>query len=396
MTDAILVVNAGSSSVKFALYRDQGEDLAVVYRGLAEGIGEGVGDTPEIAIKDTDGETVFSRTLDGGSDQQAALKVILDWLRGELRDHRLIAAGHRVVHGGPDYHRPMLVDDATLDKLRGFIPLAPLHQPHNLRALEAVRTLMPDLPQIACFDTAFHRDQPKVAQRFALPYEYEDKGVLRYGFHGLSYDYIASVLPDIDPRAAEGRCIVAHLGNGASMCAIQAGRSVASSMGFTALDGLPMGKRCGQLDPGVVLYLMQSEGMDADAIEDLLYRRSGLYGMSGYSSDMRALLEAEPGNPRVAAALETYVYRCVREIGSLAAAMGGLGALVFTAGVGENAAPVRARICEQLAWLGGVLDTEANAAGGPNIAASASRIGLWVVPTNEEWVIARAARGLVA
>ncbi len=287
----------------------------------------------------------------------------------------------------------MLVNAEVLAALQALIPLVPLHQPHNLAAIEAVARHAPQLPQVACFDTAFHRSQPAVAQAFALPRRYAEEGVHRYGFHGLSYEYVAAALPAIDPRAAAGRTIVAHLGNGASMCALQGGRSVATTMGFSALDGLPMGTRCGALDPGLLLYLMDRHGLGARALEKLLYRESGLLGVSGISSDMRALL-ASP-DPHAAEAIDLFVYRIGRELGSLAAALGGLDALVFTGGIGENAAAIRARVCRGAAWLGLDLDEAANEAGGPRISAAGSRAAAWVVPTNEELMIARHTQRLL-
>jgi len=292
-----------------------------------------------------------------------------------------------VVHGGEAFAAPVRLDDAVLAALDALVPLAPLHQPHNLVPIRALAARRPDLIQVACFDTAFHRTIPEVAQSFALPAAVTDKGVRRYGFHGLSYAYIASVLPAVDPRAAAGRTVVLHLGGGASMGALHRGRSVASTMGFTALDGLPMGTRSGQLDPGVVLYLIDELGMDARAIEDLLYRRSGLLGVSGLSSDMRVLLQSDAARARFA--VELFVYRIARELGSLAAALGGLDALVFTAGIGEHAAPVRAAVCRAAAWLGVALDEAANAAHGPRISTAESRTAAWVIPTDEELMIAR-------
>jgi acetate kinase len=279
------------------------------------------------------------------------------------------------------------VTPAVLDELEKLVPLAPLHQPHNLRPIRIIARIRPDIPQVACFDTAFHRSAPEVAQAYALPSSITDRGVRRYGFHGLSYEYIASVLPQIAPAAAAGRTVVAHLGNGASMCAMVGGKSVASTMGFTAVDGLPMGTRCGSLDPGVILYLMDELGMDARAIEDLIYKRSGLLGVSGISSDMRALLASDdPGAHR---AVDLFTYRLGRELGSLAAAAKGIDALVFTAGIGEHASAIRERVCRDAAWLGIELDPAANEAGGPRISAATSKVSVWAVPTNEELMIAR-------
>jgi acetate kinase len=282
------------------------------------------------------------------------------------------------------------MDRAVVQELEQFIPLAPLHQPHNLTPIRLMLERQPGLPQVACFDTAFHRAQPELAQMFALPRELHDEGVRRYGFHGLSYEYIASMLPQLDPAAAAGRSVVLHLGNGASMCALAAGKSIASTMGFTAVDGLPMGTRCGALDPGVVLYLMDQRGMDARAIEKLIYNQSGLLGVSGVSSDMRTLLASD--EPRAALAVDLFVYRIARELGSLAAALGGLDAIVFTGGIGENSAEIRERVCRSATWLGVQLDAAANRTGGPRISAADSRAAAWVLPTNEELMIARHTR----
>ena len=389
MSDAILVLNAGSSSIKFSLF----EELTLVAGGQAEAIQT----KPRFVARDAAGNKVAEKQwpADTKLGHEGALAHIVDWLKAAHgKDHRLAAVGHRVVHGGADYAAPVRVDAAILAKLERFIPLAPLHQPHNLAPIRALLERSPDLPQVACFDTAMHRSNPPVAQMFALPMELTDAGVRRYGFHGLSYEYIASVLPQMDARAARGRTVVLHLGNGASMCALQAGRSVASTMGFTAVDGLPMGTRCGALDPGVILYLMDARGMDARAVEKLIYQQSGLLGVSGVSSDMRALLESAA--PRARLAVELFVYRIGRELGSLAAALGGLDALVFTAGIGERAAAIRERICRQASWLGVELDPKANAADGPRISSASSRVAAWVIPTNEELMIARHTRELVS
>jgi acetate kinase len=297
------------------------------------------------------------------------------------------------VHGGVEYAAPVRLTAEIVKDLEQFIPLAPLHQPHNLTPIRLLLANRPDLPQVACFDTAFHRHQPEVAQAFALPPEITRRGVRRYGFHGLSYEYIASVLPQFDSRAAQGRTVVLHLGNGASMCAIQGGNSVSSTMGFTAVDGLPMGTRCGNLDPGVVLYLIDELKMDTRAIEKLLYQQSGLLGVSGVSSDMRSLLDSS--EPKAKFAVDLFVYRIGRELGSLAAALGGLDALVFTGGIGEHAVPIRERVCKAAAWLGVDLDSLANAAAGPRISTAGSRISVWVIPTNEELMIARHTRSIL-
>jgi len=388
MADAIAVLNAGSSSIKFSLFAQTGADLALVVRGQAEGIHT----APRFVAKNPAGETLSTHTWDEGTrlGHDGALEHIVAFVRDQLQGQGLAGIGHRVVHGGLAYAQPVRVDLKVLDDLAQFVPLAPLHQPHNLTPIRLLLERRPELPQVACFDTAFHRGQPELAQMFALPKELHDAGVRRYGFHGLSYEYIASVLPQLDPAAAKGRTVVLHLGNGASMCALSAGRSVASTMGFTAVDGLPMGTRCGAIDPGVILYLMDQRGMDARAIEKLIYNQSGLLGVSGVSSDMRTLLAS--AEPRARLAVDLYVYRIGRELGSLAAALGGLDALVFTGGIGENSAEIRARVCRDAAWLGVVLDEQANQGGGPRIGTAAGKTAAWVVPTNEELMIARHTR----
>jgi len=323
-----------------------------------------------------------------------ALDHLLGFLKDQLDGHRLLGVGHRVVHGGSEYSQPVRVDAAILGRLETFVPLAPLHQPHNLAPIRALAARLPDLPQVACFDTAFHRTNPPLAQMFALPPEYAEAGVRRYGFHGLSYEYIAAALPALDAKAAAGRTLVLHLGNGSSMCAIRDGHSVASTMGFTAVEGLPMGTRCGSMDPGVMLYLMDERRMDARAIEKLIYQQSGLLGISGISSDMRTLLASD--EPRARLAVDYFVYRISRELGSLAGALGGLDAIVFTAGIGEKAVAIRERVCRDAAWLGVEFDAQANAAHGPRISTAASRVSAWVIPTNEELMIARHTRRVLA
>jgi acetate kinase len=322
-----------------------------------------------------------------------ALQRIADLLRARFRGAVLAGVGHRVVHGGPDYSEPLLITPEAMNRLAAFVPLAPLHQPHNLAAIRAVQEVQPDLPQVACFDTAFHRTQETVAQFYGLPYEYYERGIRRYGFHGLSYEYIAAILPTVAPEIAAGRVVVAHLGSGASMCALHNRRSVGSSMGFTALDGLMMGTRPGNMDPGIVLYLLQQEGLSAKQIEDLLYKRSGLLGLSGIGNDMRVLLASEA--PRARLAIDHFVYRINRELGALAAVLGGLDALVFTAGIGENSTQIRQLVCEQARWLGIDLDRTANDQGGARISSVASKVSAWVVPTNEELMIARHTRTLL-
>jgi acetate kinase len=392
MADAILVLNAGSSSLKFSVFLD-GEPPEPLLRGQLEGLLT----QPHFVARDHAGGVIGEKAwaADTRLGHGGAIEFLFSWSRGgALGGHRIVAAGHRVVHGGLKFTQPVRINPQVLAALDGFVPLAPLHQPHNLAAIRAISERVPELPQVACFDTSFHRTQPAVAQAFALPRRYAEEGVLRYGFHGLSYEYIASVLPDTDPRAAAGRTVVAHLGNGASMCAMKGGRSVASTMSFTAVDGLPMGTRCGALDPSVLLYLMDQHRMDARRLEKLIYEESGLLGVSGISSDMRTLL-ASP-DPRAAEALDLFVYRIGRELGSLAAALGGLHALVFTGGIGENAAVIRARVCSDAAWLGVELDEAANDAGGPRISRPESRVTAWVIPTNEELMIAQHARRLLA
>jgi acetate kinase len=384
MARLILVLNAGSSSLKFSAFT-VAPRLQLLLRGQIEGLHT----AGRFVAKNADGVELGSRqwaptTVFG---HEEALAFLADWLRAFGDGHELVGVGHRVVHGGMAYREPVRVDAEVVDALGRLSPLAPLHQPHNLKPISILLASRPGLPQVACFDTAFHRGQSEVAQSFALPPEITERGVRRYGFHGLSYEHIARVLPEHDPRAATGRTVVAHLGNGSSLCAMDAGRSVASTMGFTAVDGLPMGTRCGSLDPGVVLYLMDELQMDTRAIERLLYRESGLLGVSGVSSDMRTLLDSE--DPRARFAVDLYVHRIGREIGSLAAALQGLDALVFTAGIGEHAAWIRERVCREAAWLGVELDPAANRAGGPNIGTPGSRVAVWVLPTDEEGMIAR-------
>jgi acetate kinase len=385
MADSVLVLNAGSSSIKFSVYAVDGDDLSLDSKGQVEGIGT----RPQFTAKDAKGESLRDEAFEiAGSDGHGqALSHLGAWLRERLADDRMLAAGHRVVHGGPDFAAPVAIDDAVLDRLESLVPLAPLHQPHNLAAIRAIRSQMPDLLQVACFDTAFHRNHPELADWFALPRRFYDEGIRRYGFHGLSYEYIAHALRHIAPEIAEGRVVVAHLGSGASMCAIANGRSVDSTMGFTALDGLPMGTRCGALDPGVVLHLVRAHGMDADAIERLLYHDCGLKGVSGISNDMRALLASD--DPHAAQAIDLFVWRICRELGALTAALGGLDGVVFTAGIGERSPDIRARVCDRAAWLGIELDAGANRAGGPRISVAGSKVSVLAIPTDEELMIAR-------
>jgi acetate kinase len=392
MSDAIAVLNAGSSSLKFSLYAQRGDTPALVARGQAEGLHT----SPRFIAKGPDGTVLQEHAWGDGValGHEGALEHLVAFLRGRLKDHRLVGVGHRVVHGGLAYVRPVRVDAAVVATLEQYVPLAPLHQPHNLAPITALLARLPDLPQVACFDTAFHRTQPELAQRFALPRSITERGVQRYGFHGLSYEYIAGVLGEYSAKAARGKTIVLHLGNGASMCAMAHGRSVASTMGFTAADGLPMGTRCGSLDPGVVLYLLDELGMSTRDVEDLIYRRSGLLGVSGISSDMRVLLASD--DPRAREAIGLFVYRIGRELGSLTAALGHLDAIVFTAGIGENSAGLRDRICRDAAWLGVEIDRAANERGEACISTPASRVSAWVIPTNEELMIARHTRDVLA
>jgi acetate kinase len=383
MTEALLVLNSGSSSLKFALFLP-GERLQPLLRGQFEALGTRPRFIAHFASGDVDEQSFPERP---GIGHREAVDFLLSWGRsGRLADHRIVATGHRIVHGGMRFDAPSLITPETLGALDALVPLAPLHQPHGIEVIRCLAELAPELPQVACFDTAFHLQQPAVAQSFALPKRYLQEGVRRYGFHGLSFEYVATVLKGTDPRAHSGRTVIAHLGNGASMCALRGGRSVATTMGFTALDGLPMGTRCGAIDPGVLLYLMDHHGMDARDLEHLLYEESGLLGVSGVSSDMRDLLAS--ADPRAGFAVDLFVYRIGRELGSLASALGGLDALVFTGGIGENAATIRARVCRDAAWLGVELDDAANAGGGPRISRGDGRVSAWVIATNEERMIA--------
>ena len=385
MPDAVLTINAGSSSLKFSLWRVGGDGEPTP--ALAGEI-EGIGTEPHMKAKDAKGqELVDRRWQDAGMDHAAFLGVLGDWLREQLGDARLAGVGHRVVHGGTEFAAPVRIDEAVLARLEKLCALAPLHQPHNLAGIRAVAAAQPDLPQVACFDTAFHRAHPELADWFALPRRFHDDGIRRYGFHGLSYEYIASSLPAIAPELKDARVVVAHLGSGASMCAMQAGRSIDSTMSFTALDGLPMGTRCGALDPGVVLHLMRAYGMDADAIEAMLYHDCGLKGVSGLSNDMRDLLAS--ADPRAAQAVDLFVWHIAKQLGALAAVLGGLDALVFTAGIGERSPAIREKVCARAGWLGIALDDAANRAGGPRISGADSKVAVFAIPTDEEQMIAR-------
>jgi acetate kinase len=381
------VLNAGSSSLKFGIYEGEQQILA--------GQVDGIGVHPSAKAIGANGEVISPPDL--GTKPPSApsevLPAILRWVRERLGERRLAALGHRVVHGGLHHSRPARVTPELLAELEALVPLAPLHEPHNLAPIKMATTLNPEMPQVACFDTAFHRTAPEVEQAFALPYSLFEEGVRRYGFHGLSYEYIASVLPERAPDIANGRVVVAHLGNGCSACALQNRVSIATTMGFTALDGLPMGTRCGELDAGVVLHLIQQKGMSADGLVDLLYRRSGMLGLSGISSDFRELLARD--DPRARFAIDVFCYRVAGHIASLAAALGGLDGIVFTAGVGENAAPVRAAICRAFEWLGLELDEPANNAHEQRITRPNSRVAAYVIKTDENLMIARHARALL-
>jgi acetate kinase len=391
MAETILVVNAGSSSIKFQLFSiGAGDQLQRLLKGQIEGIGV----HPHLAAKGAKGDVLIDKTWPAAEagDVPAALDKVVEFLRAEIGSLPA-AVGHRVVHGGPDYSAPILIDDAVVERLQAFSPLAPLHQPNNLGPIRTLLQRQPQLPQVACFDTAFHRGHPEIADRYALPDEFYQEGVRRYGFHGLSYEYIAGRLPELAPDIAQGRVIVAHLGSGASMCAINAGKSVESTMGFTALDGLPMGTRPGQLDAGIVLYLISEKGMSAKEIERLFYHDSGLKGLSAISNDVRDLLQS--AGPRAKLALDYFVYRISLFTGMLAAAMCGIDGFVFTAGVGENAPTIREAVARRLSWLGLELDAEANAKGAGRISSQRSRIACYVIPTDEELMIARHTLGVL-
>lgn len=394
MSAAILVLNAGSSSLKFSLFlenektenqKNNNASLALLLGGQLEGLYT----APHFKAKDASGAVLAEKYWQPGESlgHDGAITYLTTFLREHAAGHPLRAVGHRVVHGGMHYAAPIKLSNAVADELEKLCPLAPLHQPHNLKPIRLLLESNPALPQVACFDTAFHHAQAEVARAFALPEAITSQGVRRYGFHGLSYEYIASALPQVAPALAEKRVAVLHLGNGASLCGIHDGKSVATTMGFTALDGLVMGSRSGNLDPGVILYLMDELKMDARAIEKLLYQQSGLLGVSGISSDMRELLEST--DAKAMFAVELFVYRIVRELGSIAAAMGGLDALVFTAGIGEHAAAIRERVCNAVSWLGVDMDAEANRNNNRCISTASSRVPVWVIPTNEELMIAR-------
>jgi acetate kinase len=390
--DTILVVNAGSSSVKFQVFAITGKDgLDRLIKGQMDGIGV----RPRLRAYGADGATLVDQSYAPGevSDPRSALETAGAWLR-ETRKLDPVAVGHRIVHGGPDFDRPVLIDTEVLAQLERYVPLAPLHQPNNLAPVRSILASMPNLPQVACFDTSFHRGHSAIADHYAIPERLYAEGVRRYGFHGLSYEYIASRLPQVAPEIAHGRVIVAHLGSGASMCALVGARSVETTMGFTALDGLPMGTRPGQIDPGVVLYLLAEKRMSAGEVQNFLYQDCGLKGLSGISNDVRELEASEEAQARFT--LDYFVYRVSLQAGLLAAAMGGVDAVVFTAGIGENSRTLRARIAERLEWLDARLDPVANAAGATLISSQDSRMGIYVIPTDEELMIARHTVALIS
>jgi acetate kinase len=384
MDDYALVLNAGSSSLKFCVFeRPVGEGWRLEARGQIEGIGT----APSLSVKDAEGRRLAGEELDSVRNGSDALSALASWLRSKYGGSRVLGVGHRVVHGGARFARPTIVTPGVLAELHELVPLAPLHQPYNLAAIEAVSERLPDVPQVACFDTSFHRTHTPVVDLIPLSRDLCKAGLQRYGFHGLSYEYISSVLPGAAPEIANGRVIVAHLGSGASLCALKEGKSVDTTMGFTAMDGLCMGTRPGAIDPGAILFLLQNQGLTPKDVEALLYKKSGLLGISGISNDVRDLLGRS--EPEASLAIDYFVYRAAKEIGALAAVLGGIDGLVFTAGIGENSAEIRRRICEASAWLGIEINEEGNASGGPRITTQRSKVSAWVIPTNEELMIAR-------
>jgi len=395
MTRSILTLNAGSSSLKFSLYGIGTHEVVNELFLLASGHVEALETAPRLSLKNSVGETLEAGELDkteAGAPYRAFSKIIAA-LQAHFKDTEICAVGHRVVHGGSQFHGPIRVDDRSLQVLAELEPLAPLHQPHNLVGIGLARTCFPDALQVACFDTSFHRSHPWVNDTFALPRRYYEQGIRRYGFHGLSYEYVTGRLRDVAPNLADGRVVIAHLGNGASMCAVRDGCSVGSTMGFSALDGLPMGTRCGQIDPGVLIYLMQQAGLTSEQLQDLLYRESGLKGLSGLSSDMRVLEASE--QPAAGEAIDYFVFRAQREIGAMAAVLQGLDGVVFCGGIGENSSLIRERICSGMAWLGLELDVASNTTNGEIISSETSRVKVLVIPTNEELMIARHTQDLL-
>src|SRR5215212_6551656 len=394
MVPVSLVLNAGSSSIKFQIFDAGGvAEPRRIFRGLFEGLRN----SPHFTVRNQTGEIAGEMRWHESESfgHEEALAHLATWIRENRGDYRLEAVGHRVVHGGVSFSTPVLIDPTVLRELEQLVPLAPLHQPHNLAPIRILRERFPDLPQIACFDTAFHRNQPDLAQRFALPRSMTEAGVRRYGFHGLSYAYIASILSHYDAGLASGRVVVAHLGNGASLCALNKGASVATTMGFSALDGLPMGTRCGTIDAGVVFYMLREMKLSPEEAERFLYTKCGLLGVSGISNDMRTLRSLAATDPKARQAIDLFVYRIGREMGSLVAALGGIDALVFTGGIGENDPATRAEVLRSAAWAGFALDEAANAKGGPRIS-DGDGPSAWVIPTDEELMIAREVRDLLS
>ncbi|HEX8956035.1 MAG TPA: acetate/propionate family kinase [Burkholderiaceae bacterium] len=389
MSQAFAAFNAGSSSIKFSVFQEEHGSLALACHGQIENIDA----HPHFVANNREGHLLCEKYIGSDKPYEEVLAMMIEWLESNLRPNKLAAVGHRVVHGGNLFHEPVIVTTEVLGQLEGLVPLAPLHQPHSILMMRTLAALHPALPQVACFDTSFHMSNSRLSRLYALPPEFERQGIMRYGFHGLSYQHIVEELPKREARAG-GKVVVAHLGSGASMCAIEDGKSVASTMGFSTLDGLPMGTRCGTLDPGVLFYLLQEKHWSLGDLEDLLYHGAGLAGMSGLGTDMRKIL-ASP-EQRARDAVDLYCYRIARELGSMAAALGGLDVLVFTGGIGEHAWEVRAEVCGQAGWLGVELDAAANEAGAQLISAAGSKVAVWVLPANEEIVIARQAQILYA
>ena len=390
MQQSILTINAGSSSVKFALF-ELAEHISekAAISGQIDGIGTA---HVRLVAKDNTGTRIVDQALPAGADHATSFDQLLHWFSSSAKGGKIVAVGHRVVHGGERYSHPVVLGPADLDQLASYKRLAPLHQPHNLNGIYAIEKVLAGVPQVACFDTAFHRTQSEIAQMYGLPRQYTEEGAKRYGFHGISYEYIASVLPQYCKKA-DGRVIVCHLGNGASMTAMVNRKCVATTLGFSTLDGLIMGTRCGPIDPGLILHIMDSKGFGVKEMTHLLYKESGLLGVSGISQDMRTLVASD--KPEAKEAIELFCYRIVRELGSLAAAAGGLDAIVFTGGIGEHNPGLRSNICKQASWQGISLNEEANKSGEHRISAADSAVDVFVIPTNEEWMIARHTQALL-
>ncbi len=390
MQQSILTINAGSSSVKFALF-ELAEHISekAAISGQIDGIGTA---HVRLVAKDNTGTRIVDQALPAGADHATSFDQLLHWFSSSAKGGKIVAVGHRVVHGGERYSHPVVLGPADLDQLASYKRLAPLHQPHNLNGIYAIEKVLAGVPQVACFDTAFHRTQSEIAQMYGLPRQYTEEGAKRYGFHGISYEYIASVLPQ-HCKKADGRVIVCHLGNGASMTAMVNRKCVATTLGFSTLDGLIMGTRCGPIDPGLILHIMESKGFGVKEMTNLLYKESGLLGVSGISQDMRTLVASD--KPEAKEAIELFCYRIVRELGSLAAAAGGLDAIVFTGGIGEHNPGLRSNICKQASWQGISLNEEANKSGEHRISAADSAVDVFVIPTNEEWMIARHTQALL-